>query len=151
MAKPTTLSFSKFVVLLGNGAVPEVFAAPCGFTKNSLKLSMATSDTVVPDCDDPEAAAWTERFVSSLSGQVAGSGVLAMESLSIWRDWALSGQSQNIRILFNLPGANGGGYFQGAGILSDFSADVDRASEGGRVQISVTIDNDGEWTWTDNA
>ncbi|MDR3512627.1 MAG: phage tail tube protein [Caulobacteraceae bacterium] len=150
MAKPTTLPFSSFQVLLGDGATPETFSAPCGFTKRSLKLSSQTSDTIVPDCDDPTIAAWTERNVSSLSGQVSGNGVTAMGSLSTWRAWFLSGQTKNIRILFNLPGAQGGGYFQGGAVLTDWSHDADIKSEGGRTQQSVTLDNDGLWAWTDN-
>jgi hypothetical protein len=151
VAKPRTLPFGNFKVYLGDGATPEVFSLPCGFTKESLKISNASSSTVVPDCDDPMAAAWEERAVSAISAQVSGSGVLAMAALATWRAWALSGQSKNIRVMFDDTGANGGGYFQGAAILSDWSSDADRTANGGRTQISVTIDNDGEWTWIDNA
>lgn len=151
MAQPTTLPFSKFKVLLGDGGAPETFNWPCGFIKNALKLSAQSSDTIVPDCDDPMAAAWTQRFVSALSGSITGNGVMAMESLSIWRQWFASGQSKNIRIVIDLPGAQGGGYWYGAAILTDFSADSDRKSEGGRTQQSVTIDNDGPWLWQDAA
>lgn len=146
VAKPRTLPFSDFVVLLGDGATPENFTAPCGFTKRSLKLSAATSEAVVPDCDDPDAVPWTERLSSSQSAQVSGSGVLAMASLATWR--ARVGVSGNVRVMFDDTGANGGGYYQGAAILSDLSFDSDRTANGGRTQISVTIDNDGEWVWT---
>lgn len=151
MAKPRTLPFGNFKVYLGDGGGPETFSVPCGFTKDSLKLASQTSSTVVPDCDDPDAAAWEEKAVSSLSAQVQGSGVLAMAALATWRAWFLSAASKNVRIMFDDTGANGGGYFQGAAILTDLSFDADRTANGGRTQISVTIDNDGEWTWVDNA
>lgn len=151
MAKPRTLPFGDFVIFIGDGASPENFAAPCGFTKEALKLSSQTSSIVVPDCDDPDAAAWEEKSVSSLSAQVTGSGVLAMAALATWRAKYLAGQSFTIRMMFDDTGANGGGYFQGAAILTDLSFDSDRTANGGRTQISVTLDNDGEWTWTANA
>jgi hypothetical protein len=150
MAKPITLPFSGFLVKLGDGGAPEVFAAPCGFIKRSLKFTAQSSDTIVPDCDDPTLPAWTQRNIISLAAQISAAGVLAMESASIWRNWFLSGLDKNIQVLWNLPGASGGGYWQGAAILTDFSADVDLKSEGGRTQASVTIDNDGQWTWVPN-
>lgn len=149
MAKPRTLSFGSFKVYLGDGAAPETFSQPCGFTKKALKITAQSSDTVVPDCDDPDAAAWTERLVSALSAQVSGNGVMAMDSLGAWRNFMLSAASKNIRVLFDDTGTNGGGYFQGPAILTDLSFDVDRKSEGGRVQQAVTLDNDGEWVWVD--
>ena len=150
MAQPTTLSFGDFVVKLGDGGSPETFAAPCGFVKESLKLSAQSSDTLVPDCDDPNAAAWTQSSVYGLSAEITGSGVLAMESLATWRAYFLSGASKNVQVLI-LPGASGGGYYQGAFVLTDFQSDVDRKSEGGRTQISVTMKSDGAVAWTDNA
>jgi hypothetical protein len=65
MAKPTTLSFANFKVYLGDGASPETFVAPCGFVQKALTLDATTSDTNVPDCDDPEAPAWTERGITA--------------------------------------------------------------------------------------
>jgi hypothetical protein len=151
MAKPTTLPFAAFIVKLGLGdGPPETFIAPCGFTKKSLKLSAQSSDTIVPDCDDPTLPAWIERNITSLSAEVSGSGVLSMGGLATWRTWFLSGLSKNVQVILNLPGASGGGYFQGPAILSDFPLDVDLKSEGGRTQMSVTLQNDGQWTWTDN-
>jgi hypothetical protein len=150
MAEPITLPFSGYLVLLGNGATPEVFTAPCGFIKKALKFSAASSDTIVPDCDNPALPAWTLRNITSLSAQISGSGVLAMENLALWTNWLLSGADKNVQVQKNLPGAQGGGYWQGAALLTDFSEDVDLKSEGGRTQQAVTIDSDGPWFWTPN-
>lgn len=151
MAQPTTLPFADFVVQLGNGATPEVFSAPCGFIKTSLKHNSQSSDTVVPDCDDPGAPSFTQAAVYGLSIEVSGSGVLAMESVPTWRNWWLSGADKNVRIIFNLPGANNGGFYSCAALLTEFTADVDLKSEGARTQIAVTIKSDGAVTWTPNA
>lgn len=151
MAKPRTLSFGNFKVYLGDGASPEVFTAPCGFTQKSLTINAQSSSTNVPDCDDPEAVAWEEKAVSVLSAQVQGSGVMAMASLATWRDWALSGQHQKVRVEFADTGANGGGYYEGFAILTTLGHATTLGSDGNKVQLQVTLDSDGEWTWTDAA
>ena len=61
MAKPTVLPGTKLLLLLGDGASPETFAEPCGLTTKSFDLAASTNTTVLPDCTDPEAAAWEAR------------------------------------------------------------------------------------------
>ncbi len=117
MAKPTTGAFSKLLILLGNGASPEVFAAPCGLTSKGFEISATSGDIQVPDCDDPDAPAWTERVVKALSAGVSGSGIMAVESFDTWNDWALSGLAQNVRVKLDLPGL---GYYSGRFILTKF-------------------------------
>lgn len=149
MAKPTTLGFGSFKVYLGDGASPEQFTAPCGFTQKALNLSSASSDTLIPDCDDPTAPAWTEREVSSLSAQIQGSGVMALESLATWREWWESGLSKNIRVEFDTTSALNGGYYEGPGILSNLGFSTQLNQDGNKVQQQITIDNASAWTWTD--
>lgn len=151
MAQPRTLSFGNFRVYLGDGTSPEVFTAPCGFTQKSLTIDSATSDFQVPDCDSPEAPAWTTRAVTALSAAVSGSGVLAMASLDEWRNWALSGLEKNIRVEFNDTGANGGGYYQGPAILTSLGHAVALGSDGNKAQLNVQIASSGAWAWTDAA
>lgn len=143
MANPTTLSFSKLLILIGDGGSPETFAAPCGLTSKGFDISASANGIEVPDCDDPDAPAFTERVVKALSGSVSGSGILAKESFSIWNEWALSGLSKNVRVKFD---ATGMGYYAGAFILSKCSF---KAALGDKVQIDITLDSDGEFTWTD--
>lgn len=146
MAKPATLSFGKFLVLVGNGATPEVFAAPCGFTDKSLEITADTSSTDVPDCDDPDAPAWGEKNVKTLSAQVTGSGVLAQDAHKTWRDWLLSGLERNVRVQFPIPLAQGGGYYEGAAVLTSFKVS---GSHGDKLKVDVTIQNASAWDWVD--
>lgn len=148
MAAPTTLSFTNFKVYINTANSPDLFVLPCGFTQKALTLSAASTDTLVPDCDDPTAAAWTQRAVSSLSGQISGQGVLAMESLDEWRSWFLSGAERLIRVLFDATGANNGGYLQGEAILTNLGFSTALNADGNKVQLQVTIDNAGQWYWT---
>jgi hypothetical protein len=149
LAQPNTLPFSKFVVQIDDGT--GTFVAPCGFLKKAHKRTAQTSDTIVPDCDDPDAAAYLERNVVSLSHEVSGDGVMAEESDALWRVWWESGLSRNVRITYGQVGALNGGYYQGPAVLASLDDTVDRKSEGGRVQRSITIQNDGKWAWTANA
>lgn len=148
MTAPTTERFGKLIITIDRG--DGTFVAPCGFTKKALKHSTTSSDTEVPDCDDPDLPANVERAVSALSYQVTGSGVLAAENLALWRAWFQAGESRAIKVEVDDTGANGGGFYTGNAILTDWSWDADRKSEGGRIQQSVQIDSDGGWTWTDN-
>lgn len=148
MAKPTTLGFASFKVYINTANSPDTFVAPCGFTQKALTLSSASSETLVPDCDDPTAPAWTEREVSSLSAQISGQGVMALESLDEWRAWWESGASRLVRVQFDTTGANNGGYYEGLAILSNLGFNTALNQDGNKVQLSVSIDNAAEWLWT---
>jgi hypothetical protein len=139
--KPTTDSFASFQIYVGDGESPETFAAPCGFTQKSLTLSAANSTAIVPDCDNPEAPSWEEAGVTALSAVVAGQGVMAEESDATWREWFVSGASRNVRIAKRL------GWWAGKAILTELGESVQLGSEGNRIQRSVSLRNDGEWTW----
>jgi predicted secreted protein len=91
MAQAKTLSFSGFVVTIGDGATPtELFAAPCGFTERSLKLEKAMGTTIVPDCADEAAASWEENEPISKKAMISGTGVFDEDAHDdIWRlKWA---------------------------------------------------------------
>jgi predicted secreted protein len=135
MAKAVTLPFSKFLVLVGNGAVPEVFAAPCGLNSRSYNRTAATNDTNVPDCDDPDAPSWLERDIVSLSASISGAGVVADEDYDVWETWFNSGESRNVQIKLGMRTATG------AYKLTKLNITGQR---GNRTTLDVTLDSDGE-------
>ena len=144
MAQPTVATFGKFLLLLGDGASPEVFSAPCGFTDRSLELKADTNSTQVPDCDNPDAPAWETKDISTLSVTVTGQGVLALEALPKWRDWYFSATPKNVRVQLALPAGKGPGYYQGAAILTSLKHD---SAVGEKIKLSVNIENTGAWSW----
>lgn len=146
MATPHTYKFGEMLIELGNGLTPETFAAPCGLTSKSFNGQAATNDTTVPDCDDPDAPAWTERDVVSLSRDITGAGVLAEESLEVWDDWFTSALSKNCRVSL-LNGVNGDRVWSGAYILSGFEI---TGARGEKIQVNVTMQSDGEITREDS-
>ena len=145
MALPTTKTFGQFLVKVGNGGSPETFAAPCGFTEKALQLSAETSDQTIPDCDNPDAAAWTSREVTRKSANITGNGVLAVESIATWRTWFLSAANRNVRVEFPGSGAAGGGYWAGAYKITSLEIG---ATLGEKVTVNVSLVSDGEVTWT---
>lgn len=146
MAQPHTYTFGEFLIEVGNGLSPETFSAPCGLTSKSFNLQAATSDTNVPDCDDPDAPSWLERDVTSLSRDITGSGVLAEESLELWDDWATSGNPKNVQISLT-DGDNGTRTWTGSYILSGFEI---TGQIGEKVQVNVTLVSNGEVTREDS-
>lgn len=148
MAPPKTFTFGNFIVQVGDGAQPENFVAPCGFTDRSLELKADTATDQIPDCDDQDAPAWNSTGVKALSASVSGQGVLAASSHRTWREWLLSGVSRNVRVIVGNSAALNGGYYQGAAALTSFKMD---GSFGEKTKITVQIDSDGEWTWVDAA
>lgn len=142
MTAPTTVTFGKFIIQLGNGAEPEVFAAPCGLTTKGFNQTANTQETSVPDCDDPDAPAYVERAVDTLSSEISGSGVLATESLDTWQAWFTSALSKNCRVY---PNGLTGGYWEGKFVLSAFNLTANR---GQKVNADVTLVSDGEYSWT---
>jgi hypothetical protein len=141
MTKATTTPFGGFLVKLGDGASPEVFTAPCGLTSKGFNQTANTQETSVPDCTDPDAPAYVERAVDTISAEISGSGVLATEAFTVWQAWFDNSATKNFRIY---PKGASGGYYEGRGILSAFNMTVQR---GQKVNVDVTIQSDGEYTW----
>lgn len=140
MAKPTTTSGTNLLILVGNQATPEVFAEPCGLNTKGFNGQADTGESVVPDCEDPDAPAWKERTTTALSRDVSGSGVLAKESLATWNTWFESGLARNVKIQIA-----GVGWITWAGsyLLTGFNITGER---GTKLQVEVTLTSDGEVT-----
>jgi hypothetical protein len=145
MAQPTVLPGTKLLILVGDGASPEVFAEPCGLTTKSFDLTASTNTTLIPDCADPEAPAWEAKDVNSLSATVSGTGVMAVESFATWNDWFMSAAAKNAQIKLDDATL---GHYTGTWLLSSFKLGGTR---GQKVTVDVTLVNDGAVAWVDAA
>lgn len=143
MAAPITARFGKFRVLLGDGAEPEVFTAPCGFTSKSLVLTKNLSEVSIPDCDDPDAPINLGRDVESLSASVSGEGVLAASAVATWLDAYDSTESVSVKV--EVEFSSGLVTFTGKMHIANFTIG---AEQGGRVTVSVEMQSDGALTRT---
>jgi hypothetical protein len=146
MAQPTTASWTKLLILLGDGEVSEGFAAPCAPTKG-IAITAETSDNTIQDCADPDAPTWVARVARALSAEVSGSGRLALESWETWKDWMLSGEGKNIRVKIDVPLANNGGHFAMSAVLTGLT--VSGNEDDGKIGVDVTMVSDGQVTWVD--
>lgn len=144
MAAPTTLPAGDFIIQLETSEGSGVFTAPCGLTSKGFNQTASVQETIVPDCDDPDAAANVERAVDALSREISGSGVLAMASRSTWQTWYDSGLKKKCRVLLDTTLANSGGYWQGYFVLTQFNCGAER---GQKVRVEVTMQSDGAITW----
>lgn len=101
MAAPDTLRGTKLLIKLGNGATPEVFAAPCALTTKGFNRSSSTNEFNVPDCADPDAPVWTERVKGAISAGVTGSGLLAKESVPAYESFFEQVDARQIQIVLD--------------------------------------------------
>lgn len=134
MAEPTTQTFGQFLVLIGNGADPEVFADPCGVMSRGFNRTSNMNETAVPDCDDPDLAAWIQRSVVSQSAELPVSGVVATESYPTLDAWWRSGATKNVKV--ELAGLvwTGGAKLQNLNTTGE---------HGDKVKFTGTIVSDG--------
>lgn len=143
MAVATTIKGGKVRVLLGDGASPETFAAPCGLTSRSITLNKALNDFQIPDCDDPDSVDWLGRDAVSLSMSVSGEGVLANESVDAWLDAWESVDPINVRVEWEFP--NRTIIWNGAMHVENFEVGAQNAQ---RATATVSLQSDGEMVRT---
>jgi hypothetical protein len=139
MTQATTIKFGKMIVKLGDGASPEVFAAPCGLTTQALNRGKTLNETNVPDCDDPDAPAWVGREVQSLTWGISGSGVLAFESIDEWEAFFDTTDAKNIEVTIIFPTQTR--VYRGRAHLETFNISADF---GQKVQAEISMQGDGE-------
>jgi hypothetical protein len=137
MATPNTeitYSFGNFLVLLGNGADPEDFVAPCGVKSRSFDRSTNFNDTPVEDCDDPDAVDWMERDPVSQSASLPMAGNAADQSFDIWDAWYQSHAAKNVRVEM------GARVWEGQAKIQDLKI---QGEKGQRVKFTATLISHG--------
>jgi len=139
MAPPDHFTGSKISIQIGDGASPEVFAHPCLINSTRAVEGTATTiDTVVPDCADPEAPAWTNRDKDALSYQITGEGIMDAVSTEPYINWLKDALTKNVRAVINNGGV--GQTLAGAFHLTSFNVNGERK---GKAQVSITLVSDG--------
>lgn len=145
MANAKTLKFKQSLFLLGDGATPEVFSAPCGFESLEMSINFETGTTKNFDCDDPEIVAWLETDVISKQMVLTGQGTVSSETLPIWEAMWLNGTAKNARWMRDITALDGGGYYSGEIILTAYG---ESAALGKRLTFNVGIAFQGKPVWT---
>lgn len=150
MATQKKASFQQYYIALGDGATPtEAFTRPCALASRTFTLTGTPAEVNLLDCADESLPMWTSREISIMSGTVAGEGTLDPDDLETWREWMLSAEVKNARIMLDLPVADGGGYYEGPFVLTTF--ENVSSKENGTVTFSLEMMSAGTITWTDAA
>lgn len=152
MATPVKfINGSKLLVRLGDGGSPEQFVHPCLInTTRGIEFGSSPNETLVPFCPpDQEEPGWVDRDIDGLTATINGAGVLDTASLDVIWDWYSSALSKNVHVEIVAAGADGGGYFYGAAVLTGFTIGGPGRRE--KTTFECTIMSDGQWQWADAA
>ncbi len=144
MAAPLVLPGKKLLVLVGDGAMPETFAQPCALKTKKFSTKAATATTMVPQDCDLDLPSVEAKDVTGLSMSLSASGILTPEAYTLWREWLLSGATKNLQIKLDHASY---GHWTGGYKLTQI--DITGETEGGKITIDVSIENDGVFTWVD--
>lgn len=146
MALAVPIPFSKFVVLLGDGATPtEAFSAPCAFSNRALNRTKNLNEIVVPDCDDEDEPGWVDRDPISKSWGISGDGLLDQSSVEVWDAFFEQNDSKNVKVV--VTGSTGSVLVTYTG-KAHLMAWNETAARGEKVQFSVEMAGDGALTIT---
>ncbi|ORE90631.1 hypothetical protein ATO13_21966 [Stappia sp. 22II-S9-Z10] len=139
------VAWHEFVVKLGDGDSPEVFAAPCGLTSKGFQGTTTNNEYYPVDCDDPAAATDAVRSVYGKSRTITGEGQIKSGVVATWDDWYESAEAKNCQVHLVVPAGDGGVYWQGPFILSNFTINGARDGEG-ILMVSVEMQSAGPIT-----
>lgn len=103
------VSGEQLLLLLGNGASPEVFIATSTInTTRSLDMTAIASVTELADVITPSNPAVTYRQIKSYDLKFTGAGIADGPSILALLTFMQSGAQKNIRVVQNRTGAQGG-------------------------------------------
>lgn len=140
MAQPDSFNGSKILVKIGDGADPEVFTTKCSINASrSVQSSATTVDSVVPDCADPDAPAWTEREKDALSITITGEGIHDAADIAFFDTYWRGTDAKNIQAVV-ADGETGAQIYSGKFHLTEYQASGARKE---KVQASITLVSDG--------
>ncbi len=137
------------LIEFGDGETVEEFGFNCSINTNrDFTIEGTTVEATTPNCATPDAPAWVSRAIDTLSAGISGEGTMDPISWGVLRDKMLAAEAFNCRVTLDIPGAQGGGYFAGAFVMTSLGV----AKEGrGFVTCSIEMQSDGEIAWTDAA
>jgi predicted secreted protein len=121
----------------------------CGLTARSFNRSAETVDYTVPDCDEPDKVLSVKRIKRTMSAELTGSGVYAMDDRIRMDAFHADKLSRIMRIQIDVPLASDGGYWQGSFHLTGLN--ITGNDEEGNITSEMTFLSDGAWAWTDAA
>lgn len=124
----------QLVVMLGNGASPEVFTAVNVInTSRSITFTVNTETEELVDLEDQSAPAQTVRSVKSSDCKIDGAGMASKEDVGEWIAFAQGGK-RNIKV------TDGTNTITGPFILTSFQLGGERTKT---VENTLTLEQAG--------
>lgn len=140
MAAVDVFNGSKVLIKVGDGADPEVFTHPCLInTSRSVQESATTVDSVVPDCADLDAPAWTQREKDALSVTITGEGLVNKGDVASYQLWLRATAGKNVQYTID----DGTTTYVGNFHLTEFQVSGERKE---KAQASITLVSNGAVT-----
>jgi hypothetical protein len=137
----TKTNYTEFLIKIGDGASPEVFAQPCLINGDKgLEMTANFSEDIVPDCDNPLNPAQVFMFAESVRFTATGAGKLHKDDAKTYADWLASGAAKNIEIEVGLTGETGAFKIACPVRLTNFSL---RATRPTTVEVDISLSSDG--------
>ncbi|MDF1625668.1 MAG: phage tail tube protein [Parvibaculaceae bacterium] len=146
MAQPKTMTGNKMTIALGDGATAEEFNAFCGINAKTVNFQTNTNEDFVYDCDDTDSPPWRELTKSGRFVSITGSGQLDTSVLARYQEAYDSDEAVNAQVILDVLAANGGGYWEGAFMFTQFNI---TGNNGEKVQVEISLESDGAVTWVD--
>ena len=126
------------VVMIGNGATPEVFTAPCFINGNrSINKKANVSQTNLPNCTDPTQPMSTVRNTMSTDYSISGAGVASVADSLQWLQKV--GKKANINVF--LGSAAGAPFVSGSFVIEEF--ELTGAKKGELVEATIKLSQAG--------
>lgn len=143
MSLPTEFDFA--LVLMGDGASPEVFTQVCGIEAAQVNITASTSDHFAPDCAKPGAVPFRRVKTNGKQMDVTGSGLSNADTIEDFI--GALGLSKNYKVEgYRRDGTDGGellGTFSGPYVMTAFNLNIATEASG-----EVTLASDGQFTYT---
>lgn len=146
MALVKAMNGTSLLVQIGDGETPEEFVHDCLINATrGIQFQSETNRQTIPDCEAPDAPAWSSLSKDSFSATITGEGMLHTASVADWAAWFAGDVAKNTRVLLNgVSLANGGGHWAGAFKLTGWEVTGERNQ---KATVSVTLESDGAVTW----
>lgn len=142
MATVNFVEFKDFTILIGDGADPEVFTPRCTINlERGFTINPNYQDTEIPDCADDNLPAAIFKALTSVSAEVAGSGVVENADIEFFTDWLLNNETKNARVVIGTSGA--GRQFTFPSKIGQFDIN---ASKNGVTNADISIVSNGSIT-----
>ena len=150
---PTTHRGVEFQLLRGDGATPtEAFTLLAMAVTQDFKRQVETDDAMIIDTANPLNTPVRDSQPKGMTQDITFSGKCDYSRHRVLMtdfEAAQTGQgARNYQLLFSGTGANGGGVYQGAFIITDVSTSK---SDNGMVAFTATLKGQHGLTWTANA